>query len=151
MKKEKKGLHQRKKKFVDWAKAHKKELAIAGISITTVGIAVVFGINNRDVLEEVFVPLGKSNMKKPEVIPKVSTLISEVNTVPQVEDVPEKVIDAIEPVITRAPHEVRMHPRTLPENWKPSLEKINLANELGIDLAPNQTLVNSYRTGEIAA
>ena len=151
MEKEKKDLRQRKQELVDWVEAHKKELAIAGISITAVGLAVAFGIHNRDAIDELFVSLKKPIEKKPEPIPQFPTPILEIDTPLRIGDVPEKVIDIPRSVITRAPHDVKMHPRTLPVNRKPSPGKILQARELGIALGPNQTLVSSYRTGEMAA
>ena len=154
-KKEKKTLRQRGKEIVDWAKAHKKELIIAtGMSITAL-IGLITSIRSRNALEELFASFKKLIekpviiTKMPEVIPVMQKQISEIQVDPSVESVSEQVRDVIAPVVKkeRVPHDVRMHPRTLPANWKPSLEKINLAKDLGIDLAPNQTLVNSYRTG----
>ncbi len=77
--------------------------------------------------------------------------IPEIQAGPSAEVISEQVHDTFASAIKRAPHDVRMHLRTLPPNWKASLGKINQAKDLGIDLGTNQTLVDPYRTGEAAA
>ena len=126
----------KKKSCRDWAEEHKVELIIAGIGVG-VTIAVILGIkkvaSKEDVLEEV----AKNFIEKmPEEICSIETPI-----------IPETVKD----IVKRVPHEVRMHLRKLPEGHKPSIEKLAVADELGISLLPGQTLVEAYRTGEVAA
>ena len=52
----------KKKQVLDWIKAHKKQLIIAGISITTL-VLFVLGLRNKDALAELYCSLEK-NIKK---------------------------------------------------------------------------------------
>lgn len=137
-------MEKEKKTFVDWVKEHKKELIIAGLSITAI-IAVIIGIKNQKALEEAWASLGKRLEKTPETIPAVKT-------VPIAEAAPVKGIVKNNIVTTyRKPHDVAGHLRNLPEGWKASAEKIATAAEHGHKLRPGQTWVEAYRTGGLAA
>lgn len=49
----------KKKQVLDWIKAHKKQLIIAGISITTL-VLFVLGLRNKDALAELYCSLEKT-------------------------------------------------------------------------------------------
>ena len=132
-------MEEQKKTCITWVKEHKKELFIAGVSVSTI-ILVILGLKNQKALEEAWKSLKK-------LVEKVSEEICTVEA-PVVQDT-VSVLDKIS--VTRAPHDVERHIRTLPESWKASAEKLAQAEELGIDLLPGQTLVNPYRTGGAAA
>ena len=129
-------MEEKRKSCKEWAKDHKVELIIAGIGVG-VTIAVILAMKKATSEEEFLEEVAKSFIKKmPEEISAVDTSI-----------VPE----AVKNVAKRASHEVSMHLRNLPEGHKPSLEKLAEAKELGISLLQTQTLVDAYRTGEVAA
>lgn len=130
--------------FVEWVKAHKKELIIAGVSIAAI-IAVIIGIKNHKALEEACASLKKMLERTPECIPVEKAIVVK-------EAVPAKDIVEINIISSdRIPHDVAEHLRNLPEGWKASAEKIATAAEHGYDLLPGQTWVEAYRTGGLAA
>lgn len=127
-----------KKGFLAWVKAHKKQLIMAGVGITTI-IAVILGIKNKAALEALWLSLEESIKKVPaEVTPAITETPV---TVPVVETV----------VSTRsytAPSEtfdVSQHIRTMSAGKHHSPEKAAEAALLGIELLPNQTLVDTYK------
>lgn len=135
-------MENEKKTFVDWIKAHKKELIIAGVSIVAI-IAAVIGIKNHKDLEKAWASLRKIVEKTPKTIPVKKT-------VPVTGDVPVKKIVDIIPA-EKVPHDVVEHLRNLPEGWRASEQKIATAAEHGYNLLPGQTWVESYKTGGVAA
>lgn len=130
-------VEKEKTDFLGWVKQHKKQLILAGISISVV-IGIILGVKNKDVLEVLCETLKKSVKSEPQpefktfslaqtVLPENDVLISPRNyTIPQ------------EPV------EVCMHIRTLTGGRVHSAEKAAEAEALGILLQPNQTLVDPY-------
>lgn len=142
-----------KKSFIDWVKAHKKELIIAGVS-TTAMIVLVLCYRNRKQIMALWATLQGAIAKTPEVAPVASDVVEKV-----VEEV-APVVEVVEPVklivvdasnIDQLPFEVSKHIRNLPEGWHPSAEKIATAAENGIHLLPNQTWVTDYMKGGVAA
>jgi len=132
-------MEEQKKTCITWIKEHKKELIIAGVSVSAIILAIL-GLKNQKALEEAWKSLKKLAEKVPEEICTVEAPIVQ-DTVSVVEKIS----------VTRAPHDVERHIRTLSEGRNASAEKIAQAAELGIDLLPGQTLVNPYRTGGAAA
>ena len=135
-------MENEKKTFVDWIKAHKKELIIAGVSIVAI-IAAVIGIKNHKDLEKAWASLRK-------IVEKTLKTIPVKKTVPVTGDVPVKKIVDIIPA-EKVPHDVVEHLRNLPEGWRASEQKIATAAEHGYNLLPGQTWVESYKTGGVAA
>lgn len=145
-------MEDQKKVFIEWVKAHKKQLTITGISTLAV-IGIILGIKNKDTIIELWASLQKSISKAPPETPTFSMpapKTTEIRTATS-----ELVAETKE--LTRAytpqtiPFNVKDHLRNLPEGWHASPEKIAEAELLGIELLPNQTLVNSYTKGVIAA
>lgn len=137
-------MENEKKTFVDWIKAHKKELIIAGVSIVAI-IAAVIGIKNHKDLEKAWASLRKIVEKTPKTIPVKKT-------VPVTGDVPvKKIVDINIIPAEKVPHDVVEHLRNLPEGWRASEQKIATAAEHGYNLLPGQTWVESYKTGGVAA
>ena len=132
-------MEEEKKTCITWIKEHKKELIIAGVSVTAIILAII-GLKNQKELETAWKSLKNLIEKVPDNVqtpdfPVVSDAVSIVE----------------KPVIPHTPHDVPLHLRRLPQGQKPSAEKLAQAVELGIELLPGQTLVNSYRTGGAAA
>ena len=130
-------MEEKKTDFLGWVKQHKKQLILAGISISVV-IGIILGAKNKEALEELWVTLKKSTKNERQiefrtfsldqtVLPENDTLLAPRNyTLPQ------------EPV------DVCMHIRTLTGGRVHSAEKAAEAEALGIILLPNQTLVDPY-------
>ena len=139
-------MEQEKKGFWTWVKEHKKELAIAGI---TVGSIILLAVCNRDSLEACWDSLKKAISAKLADAPKVAAHSSPVIAA-------EVSVLVSAPVVAEAarmtcdPFEVSNHIRNLPQGWNPSPEKIAEAEALGIDLQPGQTIVDSYTKGRVA-
>lgn len=123
----------------EWIKEHKIELICGGIGIAVV-VGLLLGLKNRDAIEAV----AKGAEHLPQKAPGPVAALPDITPA----------ADIILPPAAarkRAPHEVAMHLRNLPEGYKASAEKIAVATELGYALQPGQTLVESYWTGQKAA
>lgn len=142
-------MEEKKNTIIDWIKAHKKQLIIAGVSITVI-FGVIIGIKKQDELEQAFKSLKGLVEKAPMPVVTEKEVVSVVDSVNKSETLIVKAADAIAP-IGRAPHDVSGHPRNLPDGWKASAEKLKMAAENGITLADGQTWVDAYRTGVNAA
>lgn len=137
-------MEKEKKTFVDWVKTHKKELIIAGVSITAI-IAAIIGIKNHETLEVAWASLKK-------LVEKTSGTIPEIKTVSVEETVPVKeIVETNTVMVGKKPHDVVEHLRNLPEGWKASARKIETAAEHGYELLPRQTWVEAYSTGKCVA
>ena len=126
-----------KHKFVNWVKDHKKQLLIAGISVTAV-IGIIIGLKNKEAIKELWEKLENSLSKTTEKLPESITI---VKTDPQL-------IEEVIPVrLYTSPQEtfgVSQHIRNLSGGRHHSIEKAAEAAALGIDLLPHQTLVDTY-------
>ncbi len=141
-------MAEEKRTILDWIREHKKELIIAGVSITALILAIL-GIKNRKAIEEVWNSLRQIVNQKPVTIqPSTITPVSEITV--KTETLTNVVESNIIP-ITKAPHYVSEHIRNLPNGYKPSAEKLALAAERGLELLPGQTIVDAYRTGGAVA
>ena len=125
-------------------KKHKKELIIAGVSITTI-MAGLIGIKKSGVIEAVWKSLRKQIEKEPKNKP-VRLLVPVFNEVSA-----QDIIESRHMAINRLPHNVSEHLRNLSEGYKASQEKISTAAEHGYELLPGQTWVEGYKTGGIVA
>lgn len=130
-------MEEKKNSFKAWVIAHKKQLILAGISISVV-LGIILGIKNKDTLEELWTAL-KSKIRN---VPKTEMIVEPISqtSTPQLQIVtaPHAYIRPQEPV------NVGLHIRTLSGGRTHSAEKAAEALALGIDLLPNQTLVDPY-------
>lgn len=126
-----------KHKFVDWVKAHKKQLLIAGVSVTAI-IGIIIGLKNKESIKELWEALENSLSKTPEKLPESITI---VQTAPPVI---EEVIPVRLYTSPQEPFDVSQHIRNLSGSRHHSIEKAAEAAALGIDLLPHQTLVDTY-------
>lgn len=130
-------MEEKKTDFLGWVKRHKKQLILAGISISVV-VGIILGAKNKEALEELWVTLKKSTPKElqPEfrTIPLTQTVLPENDMLmtPRNYTLPQEPID------------VSMHIRTLTGGRVHSAEKAAEAEALGIFLLPNQTIVDPY-------
>lgn len=126
-----------KHKFVNWVKDHKKQLLIAGISVTAV-IGIIIGLKNKEAIKELWENLENSLSKTTEKLPESITI---VKTDPQL------IEEVISVRLYTSPQEtfgVSQHIRNLSGGRHHSIEKAAEAAALGIDLLPHQTLVDTY-------
>ena len=123
--------------FVDWIKAHKKQLLIAGISVKAI-IGIIIGLKNKEAIRELWAVLENSLSKTPEKLPESITI---VQTAPPVI---EEVIPVRLYTSPQEPFDVSQYIRNLSGGRHHSIEKAAEAVALGIDLLPHQTLVDTY-------
>ena len=130
-------MEEKKDSFKAWVIAHKKQLILAGISISVV-LGIILGIKNKDALEELWTAM-KSKIRN---VPKTELIVEPISqtSTPQLQIVtaPHTYTRPQEPV------NVGLHIRTLSGGRTHSAEKTAEALALGIDLLPNQTLVDPY-------
>lgn len=139
--KDKKKTLETKSHFIAWIKAHKKELVLAGIGITTI-IGIILGINNRQTIMKLWSSLANS-IKRTPASGKVPILASQATSSPTISINTVKKTTRAYALPTKA-FKVRGHIRTMPVGKHHSIKKAAEAAALGIVLLPNQTLVNSY-------
>ena len=131
--------------FWIWVKVHKKQLAIAGISIAAL-TALVLGLKNKDAIMKLWATLKKSIREVP-VDSSVTVALSEHSV-----EVTAVVTETVTEVVTatrsytspQSPVDIPMHIRNLPEGRCHSAAKAAEAATLNIQLQPNQTLVDAY-------
>lgn len=128
--------------IIQWIKAHKKQLILAGIGIAAV-IALVLGIKNKDTLKALWASLkGAVEPTAERISDAVTTTVTEIPT-----ETPALLLSN-DPCV---PQEVRRHIRNLHEGWHASPEKLAAAREMGIILQEGQTWVDNYMKGVCAA
>lgn len=128
--------------IIQWIKAHKKQLILAGIGIAAV-IALVLGIKNKDTLKALWASLkGAVEPTAEKISDAVTTTVTEIPT-----ETPALLLSN-DP---RVAQEVRRHIRNLHEGWHASPEKLAAAREMGILLQEGQTWVDNYMKGVCAA
>ena len=129
-------MEENKKGFIAWVKAHKKQLFIAGISVTA--IIGIIGLQNKEAIKELWETLENSLRKTSEKLPETIT----------VAEIAPPVIEEVIPVrmytSPQEPFDVSQHIRNLSGGRHHSVEKAAEAAALGIDLLPHQTLVDTY-------
>lgn len=127
------------KGLLAWVKAHKAQLILAGVSITTI-IGVILGLKNKEALAELWATLSKSITKAPV---ETAVAASAATATP--------VLGTVASTRAYAPpteaFDVSRHIRTMAEGWHHSAEKAAEAAALGIELLLNQTLVGPYTKG----
>lgn len=142
-------MEEQKNGFIEWIKTHKKELLIAGVSITAI-IAAVLVYQNRESIAALWDTMKKTSVSELPVVTTASKVIvtpTAVNTVEAVIEPTEKIVRSL----PQGPFEVTDHIRNLPEGWCASAGKIATAAEHGYELLPGQTWVERYVKNEIAA
>jgi hypothetical protein len=147
-------VEEKKKGILAWIKAHRKELIIAGISVTAL-VGIILCLKNRDSIEALWKSLSSTVKESPTKAPKVSRIALE-----KIKQSSVTVADVINPTEISVmntsktfhdPFEVSDHIRNLHEGWCASAKKITEAEAMGIILKPGQTLVDGYIKGSVAA
>ena len=129
-------MEEKRRSCIRWIKEHCEELIIAGLSVGAI-MVMFLSLKNCAMMEEKLKDLRALVKRNTEELPQAPV---------------ENIVDSLDKLsTTHAPHLVRMHVRNLPEGKKPTPEKVAWAAELGYELLPNQTLVDSYNTGGFVA
>lgn len=130
-------MEEKKKSFIAWVKAHRKQLLFAGISVTAI-LGVIIGLKNKDAILDLWNSLEDSITKVPEKMPEPMS----VAQVPY--PTLEEVISVRSYTSPQETFDVSQHIRNLSGGRHHSAEKAAEAATLGISLLPNQTIVNTY-------
>ena len=137
-------MEKQKKNFIEWVKAHKKELIITGISATII-IAVILCTQNKESIKKLWRLLKRS-------INDATSNIDEVIQITyDVVGVTSKPAVNIVKSTPKCSFEVNRHIRNLPKGQNASAEKLAKAAEQGFALLQGQTWVEKYTKGAIAA
>lgn len=130
-------LPDEKKRFWLWVKDHKKQLALAGITIGTI-LSTILIIHHRKSLISYWDSLKSilTNTQTPIFKPETTTTTIPTNSVSRT--------SARLHTGCHSSSVVSPHVRNLPIGWHHSKAKAAQAQALGISLRPNQTLVDSY-------
>ena len=119
-----KKLKKNRKRLFKWIREHKKEIAIAGISITAL-VGFVLGIKNKETMKVFWNTLKNNDPKIPIKTenPRITEQVSSIESVviPMHREYKE-------------PFDVSYHIRKLHEGWKASPEKLAKAADYGIEL-----------------
>lgn len=126
--------------LIAWVKSNKRQLALAGVSVTAV-IGIILGLRNKDACLDLWTSLSERVTKASVEMPAPGSIVKE--TIP----VLEAGISKRSYTLPTEAFDVSRHIRTMAEGWHHSSEKAIEAMELGIDLLPNQTIVGPYTKG----
>ncbi len=126
--------------FIDWVKAHKKQLIAAGVGIISI-IGIILGLKNKDALEVLWASLAERIKKVPSAVAEA------LPATPVVAPVLETVTSTRTYTPPTEAFDVSRHIRTMSAGRHHSAGKAVEAAALGIELLPNQTLVDAYTKG----
>ena len=120
----------KKKGFFEKVKEHKKEIAISAVIV----IATVLVVKNKGAFQ--------SSIKSSRIQEALtSSLENQDNVGPLISESISTSISSNFPIDNI---NVRGHVRNLPEGWKPSSSRVELAAEYGYSLGENQTFVSPH-------
>lgn len=130
-------MEEKKKGFIAWVKAHRKQLIFTGISVTAI-LVVIIGFKNKEDILDLWNSLEDSITKVPKKLPETMS-VAQVTT-----PVLEEVISVRSYASPQEAFDVSQHIRNLSGGRHHSAEKAAEAAALGIPLLPNQTIVDTY-------
>lgn len=130
-------MEEKKTGFIAWIKTHKKQLFLAGISVTAI-IGVIIGLKNKEAIMILWDSLENSITKVPAKLPEP------LNVTTMTPPVLEEVIPVRPYTSPQEAFDVSQHIRNLSGGRHHSAEKAAEAAVMGISLLPNQTLVDTY-------
>lgn len=146
--------------LIKWIRLHKKELAIAGISIAAL-IAGILCVKNKSALLAYWAALKKAltQLRSTTEAPAATELPQQVvhTAVKEATPIIQQVTTSVEGVPhiahhpSQVPFEVDPHIRNLPSGWHASPEKKATALENGFELQEGQTWVSNYVKGGAVA
>ena len=123
-------------KIFSWVKNHKTEIIVAGVSIAAI-TALIFAIKNKNSVLD-FLKTSKSGANPVPLKTQAlldNNVISESCKSTRIYTTPQN------------PYNVDLHIRNMSGGRHHSPEKAAEALKLGIELLPNQTIVDSYTKG----
>ena len=126
-------MSEKKKGFIIWVKTHKKQLILEGVGLATI-IGIILRLKSKDALETLWVSLEECIKKVP---------IEEQVALPDT-SVLETVMPIRKYTSPTEAFDVSRHIRTMAVGKHHSAEKAAEAVALGIELLPNQTIVDPY-------
>lgn len=132
-----------KRTFKEWVKAHKREIILAGVSITAV-IGILAAIKNKNTLLAMWQSLEKKLETIPSILPETELMAAEPLLEPRIIELPAHRNYA-------ASFDVSPHIRNLSGGRLASAEKIATAAEHNFALLPGQTWVEGYTKGCVQA
>lgn len=142
-------MEEQKNGFIQWVKANKKKLIIAGVSIAVI-IGIIVGIKNKDVMA-LWESLRKNIENSPVNVPAASHEVVEsvAHEPAQVVEVVSatEIINFLSDNKMLVTYDVCDHIRNLHDGWHASDKKIETAAEYGYNLKPGQTWVDTYNKG----
>lgn len=150
-----------KKNIIQLIKAHKSELIVCGVSVVAL-IGAFLLVKNHEALEEQCKELLDNILKLKKSPEDINDIISNgVNQAPKIliEGTADKMnlspkfvaVEDEEPVSYITVNVEDYNIRTLPDGWKHSQKKQAEADELGICIALNQTIVDPYQYQRVSA
>lgn len=126
-------MPEKKKGFIIWMKTYRKQLILAGVGLTMI-IGIILRLKRKDALETLWVSLKECIKKVPienqVALPDTSVL--------------ETVMPIRKYTSPTEAFDVSRHIRTMAVGKHHSAEKAAEAVTLGIELLPNQTIVDTY-------
>ena len=130
-------MKEKKVQFLKWVKTHRKQLITVGISVAAL-VGIIIGIKNKDALISYWSSLEKSVDKQSfnKSLSKISAKIPVTS--------PDIQLTTRHYSIPQLPVEVKGHLRNLPKGRHHSQIKAAEALALGIELLPNQTIIDPY-------
>lgn len=120
-----------------WSKKNRKKIVVAGIATASVA-GLLVGLSHRNTIQDTIMKVATKcdhNSACDIGIDAGKNIASNVHSGGSYQNT----------------FGVMEHIRNLPAGWHASQEKINKANELGIELMDNQTFVDAYMKGAKAA
>lgn len=126
-------MSENKRGFIIWVKTHKKQLILAGVGLTTI-IGIILRLKSKDAIEALWDSLEECVKKVP---------IEEQVALPDT-SVLETVMPTRKYTSPTEKFDVSRHIRTMAVGRHHSAEKAAEAAALGIELLPNQTIVDTY-------
>lgn len=134
----------------DWSKKHRKQIVVAGIATASLA-GLLVGLSQRNAIQDTIIKAATKCEHK--------NFSDGVATDDILNSACDMCIDAGNNLASNTHNEglnkntiaVIEHLRNLPAGWHASQEKINKANERGIELLDNQTFVDAYMKGTKAA
>lgn len=140
----KKRIEEFKNKADNWWKKNKKKVLI-GAGVACVLAAITYKLSNGEG-SQISVDDKVADLPGNSIIPKSDMKCPDV-LVPSKAEAVQSLCEQQAERHYSVPFDVNSHIRNLHEGWRASEKKIAEAKSLGIELKPNQTIVDSYIKG----
>lgn len=130
-------MEEKKNEIISWIKAYKKQLLLAGVSITAV-IGVIIGLKNKEAIVNLwdFLKRNLTRHSEGQITPSCSAVVTPFAV--------EEVVSIRSYTSSQKAFDVNRDIRNLSGGRHHSAEKAAEAATLGIVLLPHQTIVDTY-------